>query len=377
MKRKKKVNIKKIVMIAACSLAGLVLLLLATAYLLVRSFIGKINYVDLEDEVIFTESDAVDSYIAPEADSPFSAAPVSAAVTKADSPTTEIDELDDSISRNMSENSTELIIQDKKVLNVLMIGTDTRRSDYRGLSDAMILISVNKETKKIIATSFLRDIYLGIPGQSKNNRLNAAYAYGGAKLLIETIEKSFRIKIDKYASVDFLSFIDIVDAVGGVTIGVSEEELHYVNNYIENINELIGEEADKDKLTSDGTQLLNGKQTLGYVRVRYVGTDFARTARQREVLEQIFLKLKKLKLSQYKSLLNTILPGITTNFKESEIFELILDLPDYLKYDTESLSIPIKGSYEDLRIRGMEVLGIDFEQNIQELMHRIYQSEQE
>jgi LCP family protein required for cell wall assembly len=280
--------------------------------------------------------------------------------------------IEEELHNNLEKNSIP-IKYDEDVFNVLLIGSDTRKSGGTGRSDAMILVSINKETKKIIATSILRDIYLQIPGKKINNRINAAYAFGGADLLLKTVVQNFRVKVDKFASIDFYAFIDIVDAVGGVNLEVSEKEIPVINGYITELNRLTGQEETKDCLTEAGTLLLSGKQALGYARNRYVGnSDFERTARQRRVLEQIFEKLKSLDLTEIMDLLNIILPQVTTNLSEGEIFSLILSLPTYIDYDLEQWSIPKAGTYSSMRIRGMAVLGIDFNENILELHREVY-----
>lgn len=276
-----------------------------------------------------------------------------------DSSAEEIAKLEAEIRKNMEDKSIP-IKDDDKVLNILLIGSDTRSQKERGRSDSMILISINKKTKKIVATSLLRDIYLKIPGK-RNNRMNAAYSFGGADLLMDTIQKNFKVKIDRYVSVDFMSFVDIIDQVGGVTIDVTPREAKAIN-----LN-LAG-----DTIVSSGVQVLNGRQALGYSRLRSVGyCDFDRTARQRRVLEQVYNKVKGLNLIQLNDLLNKILPGITTNLSEGEILYQILSLPKYFKYDIDQWSIPEKTSYKDMRIRGMSVLGIDFKENINKLQKKI------
>lgn len=193
---------------------------------------------------------------------------------------------------------------------------------------------------------------------------------------MDTIEQNFKLEVNRYASVDFFAFIDIVDAIGGVTLDVSEKEIPVINNYVSEINRLNGEEESLDNLTEPGTLLLNGKQALGYARNRYIGNnDFERTARQRRVLEQVFLKTKDLGLLELSSLMNKLLPQVTTNLTQGEIFSMILSLPSYAKYDLQQWSIPVNGSYSNLRIEGMAVLGIDFERNIGELQRRIYDIE--
>ncbi len=281
----------------------------------------------------------------------------------------EISKLNNQIKVNIESGT---VMEDSKVTNILLIGSDTRISDDRGRSDSMIVITINKETKKIVATSFLRDIYLQIPGK-ENNRLNTAYAYGGADLLLETIERNFKFKIDKYIIVDFFAFIDIVDAIGGITMEVQESEQDTINSYIKEINKIQGEASNKDLLSETGTMILNGKQALGYARNRYsTNGDFDRTGRQREVLLAIYEKIKDQNLVEMNDFLNIMLPQITTNFTEKEIMSHILMLPTYFEYEMEEFNIPLRGTYSNHNIRGMEVLGIDFEDNINEIYDRLY-----
>ena len=411
--RKRKVI--KISIISLCSLAALAAILCISAYLLMHRYISKVNYVPLE-EVETSQADLmnkeasdrksdylIESYGSSSGQAPQRSQDAVAASTagsiqadqkKSDAETTAgsfnedgmtasvsldgeavedqetKESLEERIRKNIS-NASDQISKDKDILNLLLIGTDNRSEEEQGLSDAMILLSINQNTEKITAASLLRDIYLYIPEKNTFNRLNTAYAYGGARLLIKTIEENFKIKIDKYASVDFFSFIEVIDAIGGIELDITEEELPYVNALLNELNRIQGKDKETDHLKNSGIQLLNGRQALGYSRVRYVGTDFGRTARQRRVLEQIYKKIKKLGVKKTADLLDILLPRITTNFTEKELISQILSFPDYMEYKHDSFSIPMSGTYENLKIRGMQVLGIDFEKNVKELRMRI------
>lgn len=285
----------------------------------------------------------------------------------------QIAKLDQSISDNLNRN--DIIMDNSSVLNILLIGSDTRTNEERGRSDSMIILTINEEEKSIVATSFLRDIYLQIPGK-ENNRLNTAYAYGGAELLMETLELNFKFKIDKYIMVDFFAFIDIVDAIGGIELEIEEEELDTINGYIKEINTLKGEAVKNDLLKKPGICLLNGKQALGYARNRYTANgDFDRTGRQREVLMAIYEKAKEQNLLELNNFLNVILPQITTNFSEKEILAKLLKLPAYFDYNMEQWSVPVMGSYQNVNVRGMAVLGIDFDKNIDRIAEKLYKIE--
>lgn len=364
---KNKIKKSGAVKITLCVLGGVVLVSGIAAYLFIHSYIQKLNLVTAPDS----------GSPAPIQDGGQAAAaepePEDAAVWAEDTPENDVKTLEDAIRRNMEENSVE-IMKDKDVFNILLIGSDTRTAGESGRSDAMILVSINKKTKALIATSILRDIYLAIPGVGYN-RINAAYAYGGADLLMDTVEQNLKIRVDRYASIDFYSFMEVIDAIGGVTLEVTEEEIPIINNYITGLNKLTGQAEDTDLLTHSGALSLNGKQALGYARNRYIGMDFERTARQRRVLEKVFEKVKKSNLIELNHLLNIILPQVTTNLTQGEIFSLLLNLPAYKNYDIKQWSVPVEDSYSFLRIRGMAVIGMDFDKNIDAINEKIYGSE--
>lgn len=375
----KKCKIKKVLIISMTTLIVALLTVALIGYLTLRGFIRKMNLVEIdwiqEDYTAYLddyEEITYDNEIYVLNDENQHTFGTQLAITE--------DKIDgegkDDISiLSVNNNVSDIpIMEDKDVLNILLIGSDARDTKSRGRSDAMMILSINKKKETIILTSLLRDIYLDIPGKT-GNRLNAAYAIGGPRLLMETIEHNFRIKLDKYISVDFFAFMEIIDAIGGVTVEISDKELEYMNKHISEINRILKEDKKNDLLNSSGEILLNGKQTLGFSRLRYIGTDFARTARQRKVMEQIFKKLKNIGFNKLIDILNIVLPKVTTNFKESEIISHVLRLPDYLGYEFVQWSIPEKGSYSNEKIKGMAVLLIDFEENINQIFNKIYLTE--
>ena len=259
------------------------------------------------------------------------------------------------------------------VVNILLIGNDSRENGEDGRSDAMILLSISDETNKIYMTSLLRDMYVEIPGY-KSNRLNAAYSYGGAELLMETIELNFDIQVDRYVLVNFEAFANLVDAVGGVDLELTSEEIEYVNGYLVEYNMLTGRPQGTDNMDTSVSGLvhLNGPQALAYTRNRYLGTDFGRTERQRKVLTAIIQQAPKALLTNPKELMDGILPNLTTNLTQTELFQLSLMAPKALTYEIVQSSIPIEGTYKNATIREMAVLEVDFEANKQYLKENIY-----
>lgn len=259
------------------------------------------------------------------------------------------------------------------VKNILLIGNDSRSADESGRSDAMILVSISSRTNSIHLTSLLRDIYVDIPGHD-GNRLNAAYAYGGPELLMETLEKNFDIQVNRYMLVNFQAFANLVDAVGGVDLELSNEEVQYVNGYLVEYNRLEGRAEGTDYLDSSlsGVIHLNGPQALAYCRNRYIGTDFARTERQRKVISAAMKNAPLALAANGSELINGLMSNITTNMTKTELSGLMMQAPLMLTYDMVSGSIPLEGTYSNANIRGMAVLEIDFEANKDYIRTEIY-----
>lgn len=267
-------------------------------------------------------------------------------------------------------------MKEEGVINILLIGNDSRQKGDDGRSDAMILLSISNETKTIHMTSLLRDMYVEIPGY-QNNRLNAAYAYGGPELLMETLEVNFDISVNRYVLVNFQAFANLVDVAGGVDLELTNEEVKYINGYLVEYNILEGRPEGTDYLDPalSGTVHLNGPQALAYCRIRYIGTDFARTERQRKVLSAIISKAPATMLTNPIEMINGILPNLTTNLTEAEVRSLSLKIVKLLTYDIIQGSVPIAGSYSNASIRGMSVLEVDFEKNKEYIRTKIYGEE--
>ena len=242
---------------------------------------------------------------------------------------------------------------------ILLIGVDSRADDIRGLSDTMILFDINPRTKKIVMTSILRDIFVDIPGHG-SDRINAAYIYGGAKLLTQTIEKSFGIKVDKYVIVNFGMVRDIIDALGGVYVDVTEEELYFINR-----DSQVRKHSDTDHLpeSSVGIVRLNGRQALAYARIRKIDTDFGRTSRQREIIIASIDELKHMDIFEINSMLNLTLSQVTTNLTEKDILSMLAMAIRIKDYSIESMAIPVSGTWEYATIDKKSVIKIDFAAN--------------
>lgn len=279
---------------------------------------------------------------------------------------------DGTINMSMEEGS---LLNDPMVLNVLLFGAD-KSSDGVSRSDSMIMLSIDNRHQKLKLTSFMRDMWVYIPdyGYSK---LNHAYAYGGAKLSIETIEQNFGINIDRYAIVDFQSFKSIIDILGGIDIELSDEEIDYINWQSWKNNQV---DTRYEIQADPGIVHLNGRQALWYARNRgdidagFSGSDFDRTDRQRKLLRTLATDMKSASLPQIISIVDQIGPLITTNLKKTEITALVANSLTYLQYDMAEYRLPSDGNYYPEWHYGMATLDImDWEQERVDFATYIYE----
>lgn len=259
------------------------------------------------------------------------------------------------------------------VRSILLIGTDARNTSERGRSDSMILASINSRTQTVYLTSFMRDAYVEIPDHGKN-KLNSAYSFGGAELLMDTLELNYGVSIDDYVVVSFSGFAGIIDAFGGVEITMSDAEAEALNTIlISEVNELMGDARESDLLNGGGTFTLSGKQALSYARIRYVGNaDFERTSRQREVMSQLFGNLKTRLVTAVPELVSSALPHVGTNMSTMGMYGLSLRVPFVAGYHIQQLQIPADGTWSGQNVDGQSVLVVDFAENQQILNDTVY-----
>lgn len=229
------------------------------------------------------------------------------------------------------------LFNDSKVLNVLLIGSDSMSVGDQGRSDSLLILSLNIRSKKIKITSLMRDTWIEIPGYGKD-RLNAAFAYGGPKLTIDTIQKNFGILIDRFACVDFEGFEKIIDSLGGIDIELTAKESAYINTY----------SGDKHTLKGAGVKHLTGLQALHHSRNRNsLGSDYDRTSRQRQVIRAVVESMKSAGVAKITEMISALAPLVTTNFKTSEITRLVTRCMTYLNYPIEEYRIPADGNVRD------------------------------
>ena len=235
--------------------------------------------------------------------------------------------------------------------NILLIGEDNHKDNEHGRADTMILLTIDKNKKKMKLTSFMRDIYIDIPGYGYG-KLNSAYAYGGALLTMQTIEENFRIKIDKYILVDFDSFTSLIDSVGGIDLALDRDEIEYINmqSYKNRQTDKKSElDPDSYDYNVDGEAMvhLNGRQALWYARDRdSAGSDFDRTKRQRTLILKL---MSDLSVQMYKLIPAgfSISPYLTTNMNSVDLTMRGVDIAAALRYVREENRVPLNNNYYD------------------------------
>lgn len=314
-----KTNWKRNVLIALCSVLALILVVLIFGTVYIHSLLNNLSRVDPNEETAISAS---------EAENMMSTDP-------------EFETIDPSSTETIPQVEDNLINLDgvghKKhgshIINILLVGQDRRPGEGRQRSDSMILVTLNKSKNTLTLTSFMRDQYVDIPGYLPN-KLNAAYAFGGFKLLNATLEKNFGVYVDGNVEVDFDGFKDIIDLLGGVEINMTKKEAEYLNSR-------------HGYTFVEGTQMLSGKEALAYSRIRKLDTDYRRAERQRTVIMSLLNRYKQKPVGEMLSLMQDILPLITTDMTNAEILKLAGEvLPMLSSLQINNLRIPVDGTFE-------------------------------
>ncbi len=278
--------------------------------------------------------------------------------------------------REQLKAAQESFMSNDNVTNILIIGEDIRDTagGTNGNTDVMMLCSINDETREVTLTSLMRDMYVEIADTGGTYaKLNSAYATGGAELTMKTLKNNFGIDVDKYVLFNFYTFIDIVDACGGVDIRISDEEAVGMQAPMAEQNKYLKNKKGTDYLSEGGAYHMNGNQALGYARLRYVGNaDFERTERQRRVVTKIAEKAKDMSLVELSDLLDKVLRELETNLTDGEIAYLLYNSADLLSYEINQLRLPADGMFTNEIIRTEAVLVVDLAQCIKLFQETVY-----
>lgn len=261
-----------------------------------------------------------------------------------------------------------------KVDNILLIGRDSISNKGPARSDSMIILTVDNLNKSLKLTSLVRDTLVDIPGKGRE-KLNHAYAYGGEELLIETINKNFNLNITDYAVVDFKSFIDVVDVLGGVEVNVKENEINHLNTFIKTCYSFNNSNKGNIKyIESKGVNNLNGYQALAYARIRKIDTIYKRDERQRAILTSIADKLSNTSITKYPKVIKSVLNHVDVNISIDKIMRLAFSSHELASYDIKQLEFPLENYREEGRLNedGMYVVKWNIDKNLEVLHNFIY-----
>ena len=335
MQEKKKHGARNAVIIIVCVLIALC----GAGYYAATSVLGRMNRVKPGDF----------NYVKPEDETFETTHPDAAAegVEKRDADSVVWDKVD--------------ALDGKHVINILLIGQDRREGESRARSDTMILVSVNTERKSISLVSLMRDLYVQIPGYS-DNRINAAYQWGGMDLLDETVLENFGVEVDGNVEADFEQFETIIDILGGVDVEMSKGEAEYMK-YVMDSGDV-----------QEGENHLNGKQALDFARMRGLDDDFHRTERQRRLLTRLAEKLQSASVQQLLDLVNEVLPHVSTDMSSTQMLGYAASAIQVYLSGAEIATgrIPAESMYSDAEIRGMQVLVPNLEKCQSYLSELIY-----
>ena len=241
----------------------------------------------------------------------------------------------------------------EETVDILLIGLDRRPGLSGCRSDTMILCSYHPGKGTLTMVSFLRDLYLPIPGHG-SNRLNAAYSFGGRRLLLQTLEENFSLDIDGCIEADFNQFSHIIDALGGVEVLLREDEANCINRYC------------PGSALRAGSQQLAGEQALCYSRIRELDPDgdFSRTRRQQIILRAMLNRWRDAPLSAMASAVGELLPMVSTDLSPVQIMDWVFTAaPARKNLTVQSLQIPRQETCRDQTIQGMAVIVCDIPEN--------------
>ena len=325
---------RKVLLIVLCVVLILLACAAAAVVMLYKSMVNKINYVEVEDKE-YTMSDDIIAMMGNN--------PTTEATEATSEPTT--------VPVTETTAPTEPPYKEPDILNILVSGNSARGTEAP-LADTLMLVTINKDTKVLTLTSFLRDTYVDLPDYKGHtcgwNRINVNYALGylwagtgGAMEMTNLcIKKNFGIEVDYNIEVGFEAFEKVIDVLGGVRIDLTKEEADYINNMNKEWLQVV----------TPGENRLFGETALEYARMRKAegdsDSDIKRTARQRKLLTALFDKISSKGVSAIQDLANEVLPLVSTNMTQAQITECIFDVLPLLPGMTlEQGTCPVQGTY--------------------------------
>lgn len=326
-------------MILVLVVLTMVLIIIASAFLFVKSKLDLINYSDGKNEY-------------------------DASIYEASEDSVELD-LSELETVNPQKIPDEEVYDDDSVLNILILGTDERTVHFsdNARSDSMILLSLNRNGNTVKLVSLARGMGVPIlegPYKGQYDWLTHCFRYGGAALVMKEVQECFKVKVERFVRVNFNSVVKIVDLLGGISVNLTYAEAEYLNSI--NGNNL-----------TEGYNILNGADALEYARCRKIDSDWQRVKRQQTVIRQCANKVKDANIETLNNLLNTALPMVQTNFTQREMAKYMMWIPDFLVAQFESITVPVKGTYGSMTgMGGRNMYAPNYEENSRILKEFLY-----
>lgn len=242
------------------------------------------------------------------------------------------------------------------MMNIALFGVDTRENNAESgtRADAIMIMNVNPAEKSIKLVSLMRDSYVDVPGHG-GTKLCHAYGYGGPQLMMKTLNENFDLHITEYMVVDFAQMASIIDAVGGVTVTLTDEELAETNKYI--CEYCWANDMPADEIKESGEQKLNGVQAMTYGRIRKgnTGGDWQRTERQSVVLNQVFSRATSnpIRLLRF---LHGLMPNVKSSMSKMDFVYMGLRTIVHGFPSMGHLRLPLDGEWQYGTRNGMSVI---------------------
>lgn len=264
--------------------------------------------------------------------------------------------------------------------NIALFGTDSREGAAENgepvRSDTIIVASLNNETKEVKLVSVYRDTMLEQEGQHYD-KANVAYAQGGPEEAVNMLNRNLDLDIEDYVSVNFLAMADVVDALDGVDIELTDEEVVHMNNYCVETSEVTGKSYERIEPEVGGTYHLNGVQAVSYARIRYTaGGDFTRTERQRLLIEKGVEKAKDAGIVKINEIIDAVLPEVSTSLSASEILQMAVGVFDYTLGDSKGFPFDSATPESVPGYSGSYVVPVGLENNVIQLHEFLFPDEE-
>lgn len=274
--------------------------------------------------------------------------------------------------------SDEIVINDgmekEGYTTLALFGGDSRDGELEAgtHADTIILASINNKTKEIRMISVYRDTLLK-QADDTYKKANNAYFCGGPKEAINMLNRNLDLDVTDYATVDFSALVDTIDLLGGIDIDIQEEEIQYINKFMDETARVAG--TDVNYIDHAGLQHLDGTQATTYARIRSTaGGDFTRTERQRLVIEKIFDKAVSTNLTTINKIIDEVFPKISTSLSLKEILSLASGAAQYKLGDSDGF--PFDTAFTSYNNAGSVVVAVGLAENVEQLHKFLYPEEE-